>query len=161
MQRVFLTIWMLMTGIVALTFFTPFEFTSPILACVLLVFSIIGLPLFFWMYTSDKTAKSKWRKWTFFLGTCTVLGISIARFFSWGSGYKTQTVVYKKIASSTVTIEYQMEDIGALGYNRRVVRITQVTPLLRFIAVTDTNEIDLSKWRKVEEFVNELGLKGG
>ncbi len=79
-------------------------------------------------------------------------------FFYFGSGYKTQEVIYRHKENPDVRIEYQMEDLGAFGYNRRIVKIT---PILFFNATTkiDTSNIDPAKWNRVDEFVNKLGLR--
>jgi len=77
-----------------------------------------------------------------------------------GSPYKTQTILYRSALNAKITVEFQMQDAGALGYNRRVV---QVTPGIFFDSVEpiDTSIFHGSDWNWVNEEVNELGLKGG
>lgn len=79
-------------------------------------------------------------------------------FLFFGSGYKTQEVIYRYKENPNIRIEFQMEDMGAFGYNRRIVK---VTPILFFnnTAKIDTTQIDQSKWSRVDEYVNKLGLK--
>lgn len=73
--------------------------------------------------------------------------------------WQTQTILYKHEQLIVKTIEYQMQDVGALGYNQRTVEATYITPL--FII---TEECDLTKkirapWVKIDKEVNELGIK--
>lgn len=58
--------------------------------------------------------------------------------FSMGA-WQTQTILYKHEQLIFKTIEYQMQDVGALGYNQRTVEVTYITPL--FII---TEECDLT-----------------
>jgi len=78
--------------------------------------------------------------------------------FSTGA-WRTQTILYQNGHFSFKTVEYQMQDIGALGYNKRTVEVFYLTPLFMI-----TNEIpnDIDKkveWVKVDKDVNELELK--
>ena len=78
--------------------------------------------------------------------------------FSSGA-WRTQTILYQNGHLSFKTVEFQMQDIGALGYNRRTVEVIYLTPL--FILTSEVpNDIDKRvEWIKVEKDVNELGLK--
>ena len=72
--------------------------------------------------------------------------------------YKTQTILYRGIEDPGVTIEFQMKDVGGRGYLKRTV---QVEPAFFWDRITDVDleAIDRSKWRRVDEDVNEHGLK--
>lgn len=52
-----------------------------------------------------------------------------------------------------------MQDVGALGYNKRTVEVFYLTPL--FIIISEApNDIEKRvEWVKVDKDVNELGLK--
>jgi len=78
--------------------------------------------------------------------------------FSSGA-WRTQTILYQNGHLSFKTVEFQMQNIGALGYNRRTVEVIYLTPL--FILTNEVpNDIDKRvEWIKVEKDVNELGLK--
>src|SRR5690606_27823522 len=78
--------------------------------------------------------------------------------FSSGA-WRTQTILYQNGHLSFKTVEFQMQDIGALGYNRRTVEVFYLTPL--FILTSEVpNDIDKRvEWIKVEKDVTELGLK--
>jgi hypothetical protein len=75
------------------------------------------------------------------------------------SPYKTQTVMYRSKTNPDIRIEFQMQDIGAFGYNERIIKIS---PGYFFDSTQeiDVKEIDTLNWAKVDEYVNELGLKG-
>lgn len=78
--------------------------------------------------------------------------------FSSGA-WRTQEILYKSAHSSFKTVEYQMQDIGARGYNKRTVEVLYLTPL--FTITSDVpNDIDNRvEWKRIDKDVNELGLK--
>lgn len=78
--------------------------------------------------------------------------------FSSGA-WRTQTILYQNGHQSFKTVEFQMQDIGALGYKKRTVEVTYLTP---FFMLTSEVPNDIDKrveWIKVDKDVNELGLK--
>jgi hypothetical protein len=71
----------------------------------------------------------------------------------------TQEVLYKNKHLSFKKVEFQMLDVGALGYKKRTVEVMYITPLFMITSQT-SNDIDkLEEWIKVNEDVNELKLK--
>jgi hypothetical protein len=78
--------------------------------------------------------------------------------FSTGA-WRTQTILYQNGHLSFKTVEFQMQDIGALGYNKRTVEVFYLTPI--FMTTSEvSNDIDIRvEWVKVDKEVNELGLK--
>jgi hypothetical protein len=78
--------------------------------------------------------------------------------FSTGA-WRTQAVLYQNGHLTFKTVEFQMQDVGALGYNRRTVEVLYLTPL--FIITSEVpSDIDKRvEWVKVDKDVNELGLK--
>ncbi len=78
--------------------------------------------------------------------------------FSIGA-WQTQEILYQNERLKIKTVEFQMRDVGALGYRKRTVEVLYLTPLFMI-----TNEVpkDIDKraeWIKVDIDVNELGLK--
>lgn len=53
-----------------------------------------------------------------------------------------------------------MQDVGALGYNRRIVLISPQAESYS-IEYIDTGKVDKGEWIFVNKDINELGLKGG
>ncbi len=78
--------------------------------------------------------------------------------FILSSGWKTQEILFVNIENPRQRIEFQMEDVGSLGYNKRIVKVNlgfSFNPT----SIIDTSKIDKSKWKKVSVSVNELNLK--
>ncbi len=79
-------------------------------------------------------------------------------FWHIGSPYKTQTILFKNKKDPTTTIAFQMQDSGAFGYNRRIVKVEKGI-IWDSHSDFDTTGIDTTQWKKVDIFVNELELK--
>ncbi len=78
--------------------------------------------------------------------------------FSTGA-WQTQTILYQNKYLSFKTVEFQMQNVGALGYNQRTVEVFYLTP---FFMITKNVLTDIDKkteWVKVDKNINELGLK--
>jgi hypothetical protein len=104
----------------------------------------------------------------------TLIGLSIALILTIGllflfnstifwhihSPYKTPKIIYRNKKNTNITIEFQMQDSGALGYNRRIVKVTKGI-IFNSTEKIDTAQIDKTKWILVNEYVNEMGIKGG
>ncbi len=78
--------------------------------------------------------------------------------FSTGA-WQTQTILYQNGHLSFKTVEFQIQDVGALGFNKRTVEVFYLTPF--FMTTSEVpNDIDKRvEWVKVDKHVNELGLK--
>ena len=61
------------------------------------------------------------------------------------SAWQTKTILYSNGHSSFKTIEFQTQDMGALGYNKRTVEVLYLTDFFMII-----NEIPLDIDKKVE-----------
>jgi hypothetical protein len=66
------------------------------------------------------------------------------------SVWETWTVYYQNSNRSCKTIEFQMQDIGALGYNRREVAVTRLTPLFQFVGEIPADVEQNPDWIEVE-----------
>ncbi len=78
--------------------------------------------------------------------------------FSSGS-WHTQTVLYQHRTSRFEQIEFQLQDKGALGYNKRTVQVFYLTPLFTWSSPVPKNIHFAKEWKKVNLDCNELGLK--
>lgn len=77
------------------------------------------------------------------------------------SAWRTQTILYQNGHLSFKKVEFQMQAIGALGYNKRTVKVLYLTNYFMLISEVP-NKVDLIyeyEWVKVDKYVNELGLK--
>jgi len=77
----------------------------------------------------------------------------------WSGSWKTQTILYQNGHLGFKRVEFQKQDIGALGYNQRTVEVIYLTNLFMIISPVDKDVDNLIEWAKVNEEVNELGLK--
>lgn len=75
------------------------------------------------------------------------------------SEWKTQTILFEK-NSGKQRVEFQMKDIGARGYLRRTVKLTDYLYFFSLVEEVNKDSVDTS-WRPVNKDVNEMGLKGG
>jgi hypothetical protein len=75
------------------------------------------------------------------------------------SVWQTQTILYQNEKSGFKTVEYQMQDVGAFGYNKRTVEVFYLTPLFMITNEVPDNLDKNAEWLKVDKDVNELGLK--
>lgn len=101
------------------------------------------------------------------------LSISIVAFISWflftfftynlwNGDWKTQTVYYEQKHFSNHTIEFQLQDIGHSGYNRRTIERVKIFPYVSWIRVIPADSIggfDPLVWEFVNIDVNEMQLK--
>ncbi|MBL3655160.1 hypothetical protein [Fulvivirga sediminis] len=73
--------------------------------------------------------------------------------------WKSQKIIYRHRLDQQHRIEFQMQDVGALGYNRRIV---EIKPFLFFHLTEeiDTSNIDKNEWLQVDEEINEIEFKG-
>nr|WP_299205896.1 hypothetical protein [uncultured Brumimicrobium sp.] len=151
-------IWLLITVVALLVIVTPLEYTYDI------SFPTINLIVLITFITLVLTMK-KSIHWIYTV----VFGLFIvcvpinflAETFSFGSGFKTQAILYRQIGYPNNRIEYVWEDLGAFGYNKTYQKVIPITPLFEWRINTDPSNLDKSSWKKVNENVNELGLKGG
>lgn len=137
---------------------SPLEYTNSI------SYLIVNLVVFFGFITFVfvlKKSISKVYFAVFGLFTIIVLMKFIVDSLSFGSGYKTQDILYRQINNSSIRVEYVWEDIGALGYNKTYQKVIPITPLFEWRTTIDPSNLDKSSWKEVNEYVNELGLKGG
>lgn len=73
--------------------------------------------------------------------------------------WHTQTILYQHGHLSSKTVEFQMQDIGAFGYNERTVEVMYLTPLFMITSEVPKNINQRGEWLKVDKDVNELRLK--
>ena len=79
----------------------------------------------------------------------------IATLFS-ATSWKTQTIIYQNKFDDSKKVEFQMLDIGALGYQRRIVEVNYITD---WFFISKEEGIYNSDWKKINKEVNELELK--
>ena len=81
--------------------------------------------------------------------------------FSAGA-WRTQDILYQNGHLKFKTIEFQMQDKGALGYNRRTVEVLYLTKFFTISKEISDKQIEKGlgvEWVRVNEEINELELK--
>lgn len=107
----------------------------------------------------------KTRKWKIIgsaLPTLTLLGLLIigpSKIAFSSSVWRTQKVIYQNGQLSFKKVEFQMQDIGALGYNKRTVEVMYLTDFFMIASPVEKDIDEKAEWVKVDKEVNELGLK--
>ncbi len=82
----------------------------------------------------------------------------IKLYFSTGA-WRTQTILYQNGHLTFKTVEFQMQDIGTFGYNKRTVEVFYLTPQFIITSEVPTDIDKRIEWVKVDKEINELGLK--
>lgn len=78
--------------------------------------------------------------------------------FSSGT-WQTQTVLFQNVHLTFKTVEFQMQDVGTMGYNKRTVEVLYLTNLFMIINEVPKDIDQRVEWIKVNEEINELGIK--
>lgn len=89
------------------------------------------------------------------------LNLGYLRIIFNSTNWKTQTIIYQNIEADNLTIEYQMQDIGAFGYNKRTVSVNNIIGLFAVIKPIDIDTISKTNWKLLNKHINEIELKGG
>jgi hypothetical protein len=122
---------------------------------------MVGIPLtLIWnsFANKNKTARVIWTVFpTMVLVFILIVG-PMKIMFSTGA-WRTQTILYQNGHLSFKTIEFQMQDVGAFGYNDRTVEVFYLTPLFMITSKMPNDIERRGEWVKVDKDVNELGLK--
>jgi hypothetical protein len=140
---------------------TSFDIKSQDLKTFVYIGLLIGTPLT--LIWNAVTIKPRNRKiiWTI-LPTAILIFILIVGpmklYFSTGA-WRTQTILYQNGHLTFKTIEFQMQDVGAFGYNKRTVEVFYLTPLFMITSEVPTDIDKRKEWVKVDKDVNELGIK--
>jgi hypothetical protein len=138
--------------------FTPLSLRPFGLLYLQVSFFLTGLQLINWY---DKRTKGTRRLaiWSF-----VIFNTAIAFFYVFldrRGEWKTQTVEYQNLHLSNRTIEFQLQDKGARGYNRRRVDRITILPFIEWTKEIGHEPIDTLTWKEMDIYVNEMGLKGG
>ena len=154
-------IFILIVCLFVLDGFTSFEIKSQIIKSFTYFGVIILTPLILiWNLLNFKIRKMKLIG--SILPVLTLIGIFIIRpqkiIFS-SSSWKTQKVIYQNGHLSFKKVEFQMQDIGALGYNKRTVEAIYLTDLFMIISPVENDIEKRVEWIKVDKEINELGIK--
>ena len=88
-----------------------------------------------------------------------ILSAGVLNFTNSTSSWKTQTIEYEHAHSNSLKIEFQMQNVGAFGYNKRTVKVFYLSDLFMIISEIPKNIETKIEWKKVNKSVNEHELK--
>lgn len=122
---------------------------------------IILAPLtLIWNIWTVKTRK--WRIICLASPTLALIGILIIgplKIIFSASAWRTQKVIYQSDRLNSKKVEFQMQDLGAFGYNKRTVEVIYLTDFFMIVSPVEKGIDKRVEWVKVDNEVNELGLK--
>jgi hypothetical protein len=154
-DRIIDILWIGFSLLFLLSITTKLEFISPMIRNISLLLTLSGFALIILRILKIKISERLNR--IVFMPSLIVGGFIITM-FDWRGAWKTQTIIYNHGHFKFKTIEFQMQDKGALGYNRRIVDVTNLAGFLRIVKPIDTATVGLP-WIKVDKDINELKLK--
>lgn len=142
--------------------FTKFEIKNQTIKSFVYIGILILTPLvIIWNIVTFKFEQNKIFIFLFsvmiFIGILIIDPIKII--FS-SSTWKTQTILYQNKRSKFKKIEFQMRDMGVLGYKRRTVEVTYIMDLFIIVKSVEDDVEKRIEWIKINKDINELGLKG-
>ncbi len=108
-----------------------------------------------WSLWSFKTRK--WRIISSSLPILTIVGILIIgplKIALSSSAWRTQKVIYQNGHLKFKKVEFQMQDVGALGYNKRTVEVIYLTDLFMLVSPVEKDIYDRVEWVKVDKEVD-------
>jgi len=145
----------------ALDGLTSFEIKSQTIKSFVYFGIMVLTPLtLIWNLWTIKTAK--WKIIGSTISTLTLVGILIVgplKIAFSSSAWRTQKVIYLNGHFNFKKVEFQMQDVGALGYNKRTVEVIYLTDLFMIVSPVEKDIDKRGEWVKVDKEVNELGLK--
>jgi hypothetical protein len=113
-----------------------------------------------WNLWAFKTAK--WKIVGSAIPTLTLIGILIIgplKIAFSATAWRTQKVIYQNGHLIFKKVEFQMQNVGAFGYNKRTVEVIYLTDLFMIVSPVEKDLDRRVEWVKVNKEVNELGLK--
>ncbi|MCK0158942.1 hypothetical protein MWU65_17275 [Cellulophaga sp. F20128] len=106
--------------------------------------------------------KTKWKIASSVLPFLTLIGIltigPMKIIFS-SRSWKTQKILYQNGHLDFKKVEFQMQDVGALGYNKRTVEVIYLTDLFMIVSPVEKDIDKRVEWVKIDKEINEHGLQ--
>jgi hypothetical protein len=161
LTKTFWTIWVMISLLLIAALTTNIKITNGLINNGLVYIFIFGL-------VKMVVAKRSWALAKKLVASTAVFGLFLSFQFytdwSWRGDWKTQTILYQNKHLFNRTIEFQLQDKGALGFNKRTVDRIKIIPFVSWTKkLTDENlkNVDSLTWDKANIDLNEQGLKGG
>jgi len=154
-DRIIDVFWIGFSLLFLLSLMIQLEFSSPTIRNIAFLLTLSGFALLI-LKISKIEISEKVNRIVFI--SSLIIGGFIITWFDWTGAWKTQTIIYNHGHFKFKTIEFQMQDKGALGYNRRTVEVTNLAGFLKIVEPIDTASVGLP-WIKVDKDINELKLR--
>ena len=154
-----LLIWLIFAIPTILTWISSYEFKEDSIRVIFTFTFSVGFLLILSLFTNNKQLKRILYISAFSIFILTAIILRISNILHFGTGYVTQDLIYVHKENANKRIEFQMEDAGALGYNKRTVTIESCYIFLNRINEIDLEKIDKKEWKYIGEFKNELQIK--
>lgn len=141
--------------------FTPLEIKNQNIKSFIYFGIIIFTPIIF-IINLWKGKSMKFKIITSIIPIFTLIGvvfIGLLKIIYLSSSWKTDRIIYQNKILTNNRIEYQMQDVGALGYNKRTVEVIYFTENFMFVKPFNKNNFKSNEWIKINKEVNELELK--
>jgi len=153
------TIWTMISLLLIGTLTFDIEITNGLIKKGLIYVFILGL-------VKIVTIKRPWTLTKTLTVSTVVFGLFLIfnLYTDWRGDWRTQTIIYRNNHLYNRTIEFQLQDKGALGFNRRTVNRLKLFPfvsLTKELTEEDLKNIDSLTWDKVDINLNEQEFKGG
>lgn len=140
---------------------TSFDIKSQVIKSFVYLGVMVGIPLtLIWNSFANKNKAGK-VIWTVFPTMMLVFIVIVGpmKIMSSTGAWRTQTILYQNGHLSFKTVEFQMQDVGAFGYNKRTVEVLYLTPLFMITSEVPNDIEKRVEWVKVDKDVNEFDLK--
>jgi len=151
-------IFILIVALFMLDAFTAFDIKSqPVKSLIYFGILLLSPAMMFWNILTCKTIIGKLIASVLPMVTLVViLIIGPVNIIFASSAWQTQTILYQNGHLKFKRVEYQMQDAGALGYNKRTVEVTYLTDLFMIVDTVTEDIAQRAEWIKVDIEVNEL-----
>jgi len=159
MKKILLIIWLIITIIIFGEILTSLEITNSYIKYLSILIFIYGIINFV-------SYKISWLRGKSITISLIIFGvILLTKYFTDFRGdWKTQTIILQNRENINRTIEFQLQNKGALGFNRRTIDRTKIISfisLINEIKESDLIEFNKLKWNEVNIDINGQNFKGG
>lgn len=153
---ILLIFWVCCTTLFVIGTLTPLSFTHRFILYFTFFIAFNGIFALSYLLTSFISLKANKVLFAFVASLALILTYEF--YPRLGSGWETKDVLYRQKTNFENVIAFQRNDLGAFGYDHRIVKIISVTPLFHW--VTELKKIEVNEeWIEVKEPMDELGTK--
>ncbi len=143
-----------------LDFFTSFDIKEECFKLFIYYANFILIPLI--LFCNFKYIKLNYlRVLSLIIPTVSILFILVSspsKIIFLSSSWKTQEIIYEHGHLSFKKIEYQIKNKGALGYDKRIVKVIYLTKYFMITKPVNENIDTKVEWIKVNKEINEMKL---